>query len=52
MVGGAERLKALIDGGKNPQIITTFKYLGDKNHASILHEAVYKAFESFKTPPQ
>jgi uncharacterized protein len=52
MVGGVNRLKDLIKQAKQPTISWHFKSLEDRNHATIHHEAVYKAFEWFKYPPQ
>ena len=45
MEADANRLVDLLKQTHNPAIKVTFNYFGDKNHATIFHQAVYQAFE-------
>ena len=51
MEGGAKRLFALLKKLPLPTEQVRFGYFSDKNHATIFHQAVYKAFESLHLQP-
>jgi uncharacterized protein len=44
MIGDSKRLAAMVKTMKTYKM--SFKYFGDENHASIMHKAVYEAFEN------
>lgn len=45
MIGDAENLFTLLQ--QQPGINSSFRYFKDEDHATIFHEAVYRAFQSF-----
>jgi len=45
MVGDAKNLFRLLS--KQPAFSTSFRYFGNEDHATIFHEALYRAFQSF-----
>lgn len=47
MEGDAHKLNDLLIAKNNKNLAVNFEYFGGENHASILHWAVYKAFEIF-----
>lgn len=44
------RLITILKKSRPAIVKTNFHYFADENHATILHLAVYKAFEQFKRP--
>ena len=48
MEGDAQKLVDILKKKKDKNLQVHFQYFPDENHATILHWAVYKAFESFK----
>ncbi len=44
------RLVTILKKSRPATVKTNFYYFADENHATILHLAVYKAFEQFKRP--
>lgn len=47
MIRDAENLFALLQ--QHPGVSSSFRYFKDEDHATIFHEAVYRAFQSFAT---
>ena len=47
MEGDAHKLNDLLIAKNNKNLAVNFEYFGGENHASILHWAVFKAFEIF-----
>lgn len=45
----AQRLVSMLKKARPGTIRTDFHYFADENHATILHLAIYKAFERFKS---
>jgi uncharacterized protein len=51
MEGDAKKLTALLQKSGRKNLAVHFKLFGAENHASILHNAVYQAFEKMNPPP-
>jgi uncharacterized protein len=47
MEGDAKKLFMLFKSANKKSLKVNFKFLANKNHASIAHQAIYEAFESF-----
>jgi len=51
MEADTRNLESILKKGEKKNITVNFAYFTDENHASILHNAVYKAFETMKETP-
>ena len=47
MEGDTRKLVDLLKKRNNKNLQVTFRYFPDEDHATILHLAVYRAFQSF-----
>ncbi|MEO7140866.1 MAG: alpha/beta hydrolase-fold protein [Ferruginibacter sp.] len=45
MVGDAKKLESILRNARKKNVTVNFEYFNAENHASILHNAVYKGFE-------
>jgi hypothetical protein len=48
MEGDAKQLFTVLKTAGKKSLRINYQFFGNKNHASIAHEAIYKTFEWFK----
>jgi len=47
MEGDAKKLYKLLKNSNSNSVYVDFKFLGNKNHATIMHQAILNGFEAF-----